>query len=111
MVQSSERLDTAFAALADSTRRGILQRLCRSDASITELADGFEMTLTGLKKHVQILEDAGLVATEKVGRVRRCTLGRKRLSEATDWIATYQAMAEARMDRLAEFLERKGDDE
>lgn len=106
MVQYSRRLDHAFAALADATRRGILARLGRSDASISELAEAFDMTLTGVKKHVQVLEEAGLVRTAKVGRVRRCTLGPRRLEDETAWIRAYQGMLDARMDRLGEFLER-----
>jgi DNA-binding transcriptional ArsR family regulator len=106
MVQCSARLDTAFTALSDQTRRGILERLGRGDASITELAQKFEMTLTGIKKHVQILEGAGLLTTEKVGRVRSCTLGPRRLAEETAWINGYQQMLEQRYDQLGEFLER-----
>jgi DNA-binding transcriptional ArsR family regulator len=106
MVQSLTRLDTAFAALSDRTRRGILERLGRGDASISDLAADFEMTLTGIKKHVQILEEAGLVASEKVGRVRHCRLGRRRLEQEKTWIAHYQRMLEARLDRLGEFLDR-----
>ena len=106
MVQYSRKLDTAFGALADPTRRGILERLGRSDAGITELADAFGITLTGMKKHVAVLESAGLVATEKVGRVRRCKLGPRRLDDETDWIANYRRMLEARLNRLGEFLER-----
>ena len=106
MVQFSRNLDTAFAALADPTRRGILERLGRGDASISELAASFGMTLTGMKKHVQILEAAELVATEKVGRVRYCRLGPRRLDDEETWIATYQRMLEARFNRLGEFLER-----
>jgi len=110
MVQSSPPLDTAFAALADNTRRGILERLGRGDASISDLAASFAMTLTGIRKHVQILEGAGLATTEKVGRVRHCRLGARRLEDETTWIARYQEMVEARLDRLGEFLERtKGD--
>ena len=105
MVQRPPPLDSAFAALADATRRGVLERLGRGEASISELAGDFDMTLTGMKKHVQVLEDAGLVATEKVGRVRFCRLGPRRLEEETAWIARYQAMLEARYDRLGEFLE------
>jgi DNA-binding transcriptional ArsR family regulator len=96
----------AFGALSDATRRGILERLGRSDASISDLATSFAMSLTGMKKHVQILEAAGLVTTEKVGRVRRCRLGPRRLEEETAWIAGYRQMLEARLDRLGEFLER-----
>jgi len=107
MVQYSAGLDTAFAALSDGTRRGILARLGRGDASISDLAENFEMTLTGMKKHVRVLEGAGLVTTKKVGRVRRCRLGPRRLEEETDWIAKYRQMLEARLDRLGEFLERK----
>jgi len=106
MVQYSRKLNDAFGALADPTRRGILERLGRSDAAISELADSFDMTLTGIKKHVQLLEDAGLVTTEKVGRVRHCTLGPRRLDQETAWIAEYQRMLEARFNRLEEFLER-----
>ncbi|TMC47917.1 MAG: helix-turn-helix transcriptional regulator [Chloroflexi bacterium] len=110
MVQYTPPLDTAFAALADRTRRGILERLGCGDASISDLAATFEMTLTGIKKHVQILEGAGLATTEKVGRVRHCRLGPHRLEDETTWIARYQEMVEARLDRLGEFLERtKGD--
>jgi DNA-binding transcriptional ArsR family regulator len=106
MVQYSSRLDTSFAALSDPTRRGILQRLGRGDASITELAAAFGMTLTGMKKHVQILEDAGFVRTEKVGRVRTCSLAPRPLDEESRWIASYTEMLEARLDSLGEFLER-----
>src|SRR4249920_2896281 len=106
MVQSFVRLDTAFGALSDGTRRRILERLGRGDASITDLAAKFEMTLTGVKKHVQVLEGAGLVTTEKVGRIRHCRLGPRRLEEASTWIAQYQEMLEARLDRRDEFLER-----
>jgi DNA-binding transcriptional ArsR family regulator len=111
MVQYSPRLDRAFGALSDSTRRGILERLGHGDASITELAGRFGMTLTGMKKHVQVLEEAGLVTTEKVGRVRTCRLGPRRLEDEMDWIESYQAMLEERMDRLGAFLERtKGEE-
>jgi DNA-binding transcriptional ArsR family regulator len=106
MVQYRRELDSAFGALSDGTRRGILERLGRGDASISDLAEAFQMTLTGLKKHVQVLEEAGLVITEKVGRVRRCRLGPRRLEQETDWIAQYRHMLEARFGRLGEFLER-----
>ena len=106
MVQYSARLDSAFGALADATRRRVLERLGRGEASISDLAGAFDMTLTGMKKHVRVLEDAGLVTTEKTGRVRHCRLGPRRLEEETEWIAHYQSMLEARYDRLAAFLER-----
>lgn len=110
MVQYSNRLGDALAAVADPTRRGILERLGKRDASITELAEWFDMTLTGMKKHVAILQDAGLVVTEKVGRVRTCRLGARRLDDVAAWVAQYQQMLDARLDRLADFLERtKGD--
>jgi DNA-binding transcriptional ArsR family regulator len=110
MVQCSAGLDDSFRALADRTRRGILERLGTGEASVTELAEQFGMTLTGMKKHVQVLEEAGLVSTEKVGRVRICRIGPRRLEDETAWIARYQKMLEARLDRLGEFLERtKGD--
>src|SRR3982074_3904558 len=79
-------LDVSFAALSDATRRGVLEQLGRSDASITELADRFHMTLTGMKKHVGVLEQAGLGTTEKIGRVRTCKLGARRLEEETAWL-------------------------
>jgi DNA-binding transcriptional ArsR family regulator len=106
MVQYSPRLDITFAAVADPTRRGILERLGRGDASITELADAYEMTLTGMKKHVQILEDARLLITEKVGRVRICRLGARRLTDEAAWIRKYEEMVNARLDSLEAFLER-----
>lgn len=110
MVQHPAPLDQGFSALSDPTRRGVLERLGRGDASISDLAASFGMTLTGMKKHVQILEDAGLVTTEKVGRVRRCRLGPRRLDDEAAWIARYRQMVEARLDRLGELLERtKGD--
>src|SRR5438477_3456908 len=106
MVQYSPRLDQAFGAIADPTRRGVLARLARGDASITDLAHNFDMTLTGMKKHVRVLEDAGLVASAKVGRVRTCRLGPRRLDDERAWIEKYQRMMEERFDRLEAFLER-----
>ena len=106
MVQYQAALDRSFGALADPTRRAILLRLGRSDASLSDLASGFDMTLTGLKKHVQILEDAGLVSTQKLGRVRQCRLGPRRLEEAAKWITSYRSMLEQRLDHLEAFLER-----
>ncbi len=99
-------LDSGFAALSDPTRRAILERLGHGEASISDLAASFNMTLTGIKKHVEILERAGLVTTEKVGRVRRCRLGPRRLEDETKWIAKYHDMLEGRFDRLEEFLDR-----
>jgi DNA-binding transcriptional ArsR family regulator len=111
MVQYSSRIDTAFAAVADPTRRGVLERLGHRQQSITELAEAFDMTLTGMKKHVHVLEDAGLVKTEKIGRVRTCTLGPRRLAEEAAWIGKYQKMLDERLDSLGAFLERtKGDE-
>jgi DNA-binding transcriptional ArsR family regulator len=106
MVQYKQQLDQTFAALADPTRRGILDRLGRANATITELAEPFGMSLTGLKKHVRVLEDAELVTTEKVGRVRQCSLGPQRLDDVERWIDAYRQMLDARLDRLGEFLER-----
>jgi DNA-binding transcriptional ArsR family regulator len=99
-------LDKAFDALADSTRRGILERLGRGDASITELAEPFGISLTGMKKHVQVLENAGLVRTEKVGRTRRCSIGPRDLDDVQGWIETYRLMLNERLDRFGELLER-----
>ena len=106
MVQYSPKLDSAFGALADPTRRGILERLGKSEAGISELAEAFDITLTGIKKHVGVLEAAGLVTTEKIGRVRRCRLGPRRLDDETAWIAEYRRTLEGRLNRLGEFLER-----
>ena len=101
MVQySPTRLDSSFAALSDATRRGVLEQLGRADASITELAQKFHMTLTGMKKHVGVLEQAGLVATEKVGRVRTCKLGPRSLDDETAWIEAYRQRWAARFDEL-----------
>ena len=101
MVQYQQpRLDASFAALSDATRRGILERLGRADASITELAGKFRMTLTGMKKHVGVLEQAGLVTTRKIGRVRTCQLGPRRLEEATAWLERYRRRWDERFDEL-----------
>jgi DNA-binding transcriptional ArsR family regulator len=94
------RLDASFAALSDATRRGILEQLARADASITDLAERFAMSLTGMKKHVGVLEQAGLVATQKVGRVRTCRLGPRQLHEETAWLERHRAMWAARFDEL-----------
>ena len=99
-------MDRAFAAISDPTRRGILDRLGRGDASISDLAARFGMTLTGMKKHVHVLEAAGLVTTAKVGRVRTCRLGPRRLDAEAAWMRMYQEMLDARLNRLGRFLER-----
>jgi DNA-binding transcriptional ArsR family regulator len=111
MVQFHASLNSGFAALSDGTRRGILERLGRGEASISELAVSFEMTLTGIKKHVQILEGAGLLTTEKVGRVRSCKLGPRRLEDETAWINAYKRMLDERYDHLEAFLERTKESE
>jgi DNA-binding transcriptional ArsR family regulator len=101
MVQySGTAFDASFAALSDATRRGVLEQLGRADASITDLAGKFHMTLTGMKKHVGVLEQAGLVTTEKVGRVRTCKLGRRRLDEEAAWIERHRRLWGARFDEL-----------
>jgi DNA-binding transcriptional ArsR family regulator len=105
-----DRFDASFAALSDVTRRGVLLQLARADASITELADRFDFTLTGMKKHVGVLEQAGLVTTEKIGRVRTCKLGPRRLAEEAAWIENYRQLWDARfdaLDRVVEELKRK----
>ena len=104
LVVQQQVLDRAFAALADSTRRGILARLGEGPATISELADPSGMTLTGIKKHVQVLEDAGLVTTRKVGRTRKCRLGGERLDDALAWITFYQRLWERRLDGLEAYL-------
>jgi DNA-binding transcriptional ArsR family regulator len=111
MVQYTRNgLDTSFAALSDATRRGVLEQLGRADASITDLAERFHMTLTGMRKHVGVLEQAGLVTTEKVGRVRTCRLGLRRLEDEAAWIERYRQLWDARfdeLDRVVEELQRK----
>ena len=114
MVQyQTARLDASFAALSDATRRGVLEQLGRSDASITELADAFHMTLTGMKKHVGVLEQAGLVTTRKVGRVRTCRLGLGRLEAEAAWIERHRQLWAARFDELDKVVEelRKEEDD
>jgi DNA-binding transcriptional ArsR family regulator len=111
MVQyASSRLDASFSALSDGTRRGVLEQLGRADASITALAETFHMTLTGMRKHVRVLERAGLVTTAKAGRVRTCKLGPRRLEEETVWIGMYRQLWDERfdeLDKVVEELERK----
>jgi DNA-binding transcriptional ArsR family regulator len=109
MVQSLP-VDRTFAALADPTRREVLERLGHGAATITELASPFGMTLTGMKKHVRVLEDAELVTTEKVGRARHCSLGPRRLDDVQAWTESYRRMLDERLDRFGELIERtKGD--
>jgi DNA-binding transcriptional ArsR family regulator len=97
--------DASFAALSDATRRGVLEQLGRADASITDLAEKFRMTLTGMKKHVGVLEQAGLVTTQKIGRVRTCRLGLRRLEEEAAWIEKHRQLWAARFDELDEVVE------
>ena len=107
MVQYAHpRLDSSFAALSDATRRGVLEQLGHRDASITDLATRFRMTLTGMKKHVGVLEQAGLVTTEKVGRVRTCKLGSRRFEEETAWLERYRELWAARFDELDKIVEQ-----
>ena len=105
MVQYPQ-LDRTFAALADPTRRGVLERLGRGSATITELAEPYGMSLTGMKKHVRLLEEAGLVTTEKVGRQRLCSAGPRNLDDVREWTETYRRMLEQRLDRFGAMLER-----
>jgi DNA-binding transcriptional ArsR family regulator len=106
MVQFQFHFDGSFAALSDPTRRGVLEQLARSDASITQLADRFGMTLTGMKKHVSVLEQAGLVATQKVGRVRTCRLGARTLAEEAAWIESYRRLWAERFNELDTIVEQ-----
>src|SRR6187455_2253536 len=108
MVQYTQtRFDASFAALSDATRRGVLEQLGRADASITELAQTFHMTLTGMSKHVGVLEQADLVTTEKVGRVRTCRLGPRRLEAETAWIERYRRLWDSRFDELDKVVEER----
>ena len=102
---SQTHFDASFGALSDATRRGVLEQLGRADASITALAERFHMTLTGMRKHVGVLEQAGLVSTEKVGRVRTCKLGPSRLSAETAWIEGYRQLWCSRFDELDKVIE------
>lgn len=102
-----QQLDQTLAALADPTRRAVLERLSRGAASVTELAEPFGISLTGMKKHIRVLEEAGLVRTEKVGRTRRCEIGPRRLDDLETWMRTYRQMLEERYDRLDELLARQ----
>ena len=107
MVQYSEtRLDASFAALSDATRRGVLEQLARGDASITDLAEKFRMTLTGMKKHVAVLERAALVTTQKTGRVRTCRLGVRTLDEEAAWLERHRQLWSARFDALDSIVEQ-----
>jgi DNA-binding transcriptional ArsR family regulator len=107
MVQCSQpHFNASFGALADATRRGVLEQLARGNASITDLADKFDMTLTGMKKHVGVLEQAGLVTTEKVGRVRNCKIGPCRLEEEIEWISQYRRVWDARFEALDRVIEQ-----
>ena len=101
------RLDASFSALSDPTRRGVLERLGRADTSITDLARTFDMTLTGMKKHVGVLEQAGLVTTEKVGRVRTCRLGARRLDEESAWLEWHRRLWDERFDELDKVVEEQ----
>lgn len=106
MVQYGQaQFDASFGALSDATRRGVLEHLGRADASVTALAETFHMTLTGMKKHIGVLEKAGLVVTEKVGRVRTCKLGTRRLEEEAEWIESYRRRWAARFDELDTVIE------
>ncbi len=107
MVQYQAQLDEAFSALSDPTRRSILDRLGRGSATISELAESAGMSLTGVKKHVRILEDAGLATTEKRGRTRHCRLGPEPLDDISQWIESYRRGWDERFDRLDEILERR----
>jgi DNA-binding transcriptional ArsR family regulator len=106
LVVQYPQIDRSFAALADPTRRRVLERLGRGNATITELAKPFGMSLTGMKKHVRVLEDAELVTTEKVGRARECSLGPRRLDDVQEWTEMYRRMLDQRLDRFGQLLER-----
>ena len=106
MVQYSQPIDRTFAALADPTRLAILERVGRGSATISELAEPFGISLTGMKKHVRVLEEAELVTTEKVGRARRCSLGPRRLEDVQEWTQMYRRMLDQRLDRFGDLLER-----
>lgn len=105
MVQR-QQIDLTLSAISDPIRRQVLERLGEGSATVSELADPFEITLTGMRKHVRVLEDAGLVATERVGRARICTLGPERLDDVDAWIADYRRILEKRLDRLVKQLKR-----
>ena len=105
MVQR-QQIDLTLGAIADPTRRQVLERLGEGGATISELAEPFGISLTGMRKHLRVLEDAGLVATERIGRTRVCTLGPERLHDVDAWITDYRQMLEARLERLVTQLKR-----
>jgi DNA-binding transcriptional ArsR family regulator len=107
MVQYPLTIDRTLAALADPTRRSVLERLGHGDATIGELAEPFGISLTGMKKHVRVLEDAELVTTAKVGRTRQCRLGPRHLEDVQEWMETHRRMLDERLDRFGELLERR----
>lgn len=110
MLNESHRLDLAYQALADPTRRGMLARLSRAPASVSELARPFSMSLPAVMQHLQLLEASGLVRSEKKGRVRTCRIQPAALAAAESWIAQQRAMWEGRLDRFEDYLEgMKGD--
>lgn len=98
-------LDTAFHALADPTRRAVVARLVGGPASVTELAAPFGMGLPSFLKHVKVLKDSGLIASEKVGRVRTCSINAQRLAATEDWLSEQRQILEGRVDRLAAYVE------
>jgi DNA-binding transcriptional ArsR family regulator len=103
-------LDLAFQALADPSRRAMVDRLAQGPATVSELAGPLAMSLPGVMQHLKVLEASGLVASEKVGRVRTCRIEPKALSQAERWIAERRALWERRLDRLGAFLEETKDD-
>jgi DNA-binding transcriptional ArsR family regulator len=109
--QTDPSIDRTLSALSDRTRRSVLERLGKGSATITELAEPFGISLTGMKKHVHVLEEAGLVNTEKVGRARHCSLGERRLDDIEEWIGIYRRMLDERLDRFGELLERQKEEQ
>jgi DNA-binding transcriptional ArsR family regulator len=109
MLQQSAPLDAMFQALADPARRGMIERLCRGPASVSELGKPFEMSLSAVIQHLQVLESSGLVRSEKVGRVRTCRIEASALKSAESWISARRASWERRFDRLGEYLAEQDD--
>ena len=107
----SGQLDATFGALADPTRRGILEQLVGGESSVTNLAEPFNISLPAISKHLRVLERAGLLSQEKDGRVRRCRLDAGPMKEASDWISRYQRFWEQQLDSLASYLDQLQNDQ
>lgn len=111
MIEHSARIDQVFQALGDPIRRDLIDRLSRGPASVSELAAPYSLTLAAVVQHVQVLERSGLIKSEKVGRVRTCTLDSRGLDEAARWLTQRRDQWRRRLDRLGDFLDAEEEEE